>query len=107
MYTPPPPTAKDAPKTPRVCSFRSSGGRYVSHVTMPPKLESMEAYKDFDDAPALMTIDEACRFLNVPKTHLRHLRNRRDIPATKIGQRVMFDKRRLLRWLQDNREEPT
>ena len=53
-----------------------------------------------DDFNAIMTIEEASRYLRIPKSTLYKLAQRRRLPSQKIGRHWRFRKDALDRWLE-------
>ena len=53
---------------------------------------------------AVMTIDELCAYLKVPKSTLYKLAQEGKVPGQKVGRHWRFRKATIDRWLDENRE---
>jgi len=57
--------------------------------------------------PDVMTIDEVCQYLRIPKSSLYRLAQEGRIPCQKVGKHWRFRKEALDRWLEDTKSETT
>ena len=57
--------------------------------------------------PAWMTIDETAKYLRCSLRHLRETVSRKEIPHTKFGGKVLFNRTRIDEWMIQNEEKPT
>lgn len=57
-----------------------------------------------DEGLDLLTFDDAQKFLNTKKSHLRSLIYKKRIPYFKVGEHIRFDKNVLDWWLLKNAE---
>ena len=55
----------------------------------------------------IMSIDDACEFLQVKKKHIYRLSMRNALPKIKKGRRLYFLKSDLISWLKQSRIEST
>jgi excisionase family DNA binding protein len=55
--------------------------------------------------PDVMTIDEVCQYLRIPKSSLYRLAQEGRIPCQKVGKHWRFRKVALDRWLEDTKSE--
>ena len=55
--------------------------------------------------PDVMTIDEVCQYLRIPKSSLYRLAQEGRIPCQKVGKHWRFRKEALDRWLEDTKSE--
>ncbi|RYU93751.1 helix-turn-helix domain-containing protein [Emticicia agri] len=51
-----------------------------------------------------MTIEEASKFLQIPKNTLYKYTHERSIPFRKIGRSLRFNQKDLVEWLEENRK---
>jgi excisionase family DNA binding protein len=56
---------------------------------------------------ALLTYEQAAQYLGTTPRHIRHLYQRRELPAVKVGKLVRFDVRDLERFVEARRVEAT
>ena len=54
-----------------------------------------------------MTIDETAQYLRCSLRHLRETVSRKEIPHTKFGGKVLFNRIRIDEWMIQNEEKPT
>jgi excisionase family DNA binding protein len=52
--------------------------------------------------PQIMTIEETCSYLRIPKSSLYKLAQEGKIPCQKVGRHWRFHRESLDRWLQEN-----
>ncbi len=62
---------------------------------------------DDKNDPVWMTIDEAAQYLRCSLRHLRETVSRKEIPHTKFGGKVLFNRTRIDKWMIKNEEKPT
>jgi len=55
---------------------------------------------------ALLSEREAAAFLNISPRHLWRLRQRGQIPYTRLGGRVLYPKSKLLEWIESQTISP-
>lgn len=56
-----------------------------------------------DDLPEVLTIDETARFLRISRGLAFTAAGRGEIPAVRVGRRLLVPRTRLLAWLQADR----
>jgi excisionase family DNA binding protein len=56
-----------------------------------------------DDKP--LTIDEASKFLQIPKATLYAFTSKREIPFHKVGKGLLFFKAELLAWVEEGKKK--
>lgn len=49
-----------------------------------------------------LTVEEAAKFLNLPKATLYQFTSARKIPFKKLGKRIVFSKNDILKWIEQN-----
>lgn len=54
---------------------------------------------NIDDLPDVLTIDETARFLRISRGLAFAAARRGDLPAVRIGRRLLVPRQRLLAWL--------
>lgn len=67
-----------------------------------PKVEKVET----TEAPALVSVREAARLVNVSTAHMWRLVDKRAVPAFRVGEGhgpLRVDRDGLLRWLEEKR----
>lgn len=57
-----------------------------------------------EDSPLVYTVEQASEKLQMSKSKVYELARRKDLPAVKIGGRVMFPRQRLEDWLNEQAE---
>jgi len=57
--------------------------------------------------PVWMTIDETAQYLRCSLRHLRETVSKKEIPHTKFGGKVLFNRTRIDEWMIQNEEKPT
>ena len=55
--------------------------------------------------PDVMTIDEVCQYLRIPKSSLYRLAQEGRIPCQKVGKHWRFRKEAIDRWLEDTESD--
>ena len=59
-----------------------------------------------NNCPAWMTIEESAKYLRCSLRHLRETVSRKEIPHTKFGGKVLFNRTRIDDWMIQNEEKP-
>jgi excisionase family DNA binding protein len=59
-----------------------------------------------DDLPDVLTIDETARLLRISRGLAFAAARRGDIPAVRVGRRLLVPRARLLAWLGASGEQP-
>lgn len=54
-----------------------------------------------DDLPDVLTVDETARFLRISRGLAFEAIGRGDLPAVRVGRRLLVPRARLLAWLND------
>ncbi len=83
-------------------------------ITTPQELEHMLAQiikrylnQDFLQPPKtdkqILSIDEASKYLGIPKATLYGYTSRREIPFQKVGRAIKFNREALNEWLQEKK----
>lgn len=62
---------------------------------------------DNSNDPVWMTIDETAQYLRCSLRHLRETVSKKEIPCTKFGGKVLFNRTRIDEWMIQNEEKPT
>lgn len=62
---------------------------------------------DKKNAPVWITIDEAAQYLRCSLRHLRETVSKKEMPHTKFGGKVLFNRTRIDEWMIQNEEKPT
>lgn len=57
--------------------------------------------------PVWMTIEETAKYLRCSLRHLRETVSKKEIPCTKFGGKVLFNRIRIDEWMIQNEEKPT
>jgi excisionase family DNA binding protein len=52
--------------------------------------------------PAIMTIEETCNYLRIPRSSLYKLAQEGKIPCQKVGRHWRFRREAIDRWLEEN-----
>jgi excisionase family DNA binding protein len=55
-----------------------------------------------DDIPVVMTIEETCRYLRIPKSTLYKIAQEGKIPCQKVGRHWRFHRDSVDQWLKAN-----
>ena len=61
---------------------------------------------DKDIIKDILTIDEACAYLNLNKETVYNLVRAGDLPGRKVGNKWRFSKRQLREWVEENGDDP-
>ena len=61
---------------------------------------------DKKNPPAWMTIEETAQYLRCSLRHLRETVSKKEIPHTKFGGKVLFNRHRIDEWMIQNEEKP-
>jgi excisionase family DNA binding protein len=61
---------------------------------------------DYTKDPAWITIEETAQYLRCSLRHLRETVSRREIPYTKFGGKILFNRNRVDEWMIENEETP-
>ena len=54
---------------------------------------------------SLLTVQQACSFLNIKESHLRSLVFRKKIPYLKVGNCLRFSSNKIMEWADSTQEE--
>jgi excisionase family DNA binding protein len=55
---------------------------------------------NIDDLPEVLTVDETARYLRISRALAFAAISRGDLPAVRVGRRLLVPRARLLAWLQ-------
>lgn len=63
---------------------------------------SEASFKNVDDLPLILRVEDVAAALNVSRVTAYNLANSSDFPALRIGKRITIPKDAFLRWIENN-----